>query len=1150
MFLAAIGALLPTSAFAAEGEGVSLKFSGSDSGLLIAALVLGLIAVGAALFLRSWVLKQNPGSSEMQEVGLAIRDGATAYLKKQIGTMIPFVVLLALGLFGLSYPSGILPAIGVAVAFVFGVIGSYTAGSTGMMIAVSANMRTAHAALSSYKRSLETAFRSGAVAGLLTVGIGLVGACIILLIGGSNAIQYLVGFGFGGSLAALFMRVGGGIFTKAADVGADLVGKVEKGIPEDDPRNPAVIADNVGDNVGDCAGMAADVFESYLVTIISAIVLAAATSSVLDTHTWMKLVLFTMIVSALGILASVIGIFTVRGNDNLDSDPLVAIRKGFTRSALLAGLGAAVVAFFFMGGRQPLLTDRLSPLQDSLRTDATFLQKVREEVATRKPSQAAVDAAVQEKAKEFAKQPKDIKASDIFADPAKIPTSVQGFSQASVDRILQKSANPVAPSEVTAADLVNVAEVKAKGYRPEDAGYVQQALMAQLDQMPPSKPLTGFQRITDFKDTSIKALDYGITAQATDPANPPKKPYVAIRDYFGGEGDNRFVVAQLHAKVHIPPRPAQGGQPASIEQNTDQTIWQGPIKLSDLNDKIKKFQEQTKTQGITSDIQVVKTEDVGVYVNPSTGDLAIGLPGTMDHPASRQSAQSQFAYYKKPAAELNADYEKLTANPQGPQPVLPQRMEMQLAVNTQGAIPWWNFFIPVLVGILLAFGIERLTEFYVSTHKRPVQEVAGVSSGGAAPMIIQGFAYASESSAMMVFAIVAALMVPLFVFPATVYGGYVLALYGVSLVGIGLLSTTGYVLAMDTFGPISDNAQGVFEMSGAGKANPQAAKAIGHLDAAGNTTKALTKGFAIATAVVAAIALFNSFRGAAMLTDIGLKLDTPEIFLGMLIGGAAPFLFSSFAINAVGRAAFQLINEVRRQFRENPGIMAGTVKPDYARCVALVTAAAQKELLAPGILAIALPTAVAFGFSIGKPTTIVNGVEYNLMGAQALGGFLAGTILSGQLMAVLLSNSGGMWDNAKKLIEDGLYGGKGSEAHKASVICDTVGDPFKDTAGPALNPLIKVMNLVALLLAATIIRPFGTPVLVTVTVVCVGALVFSIYLSKKGSLSEDLQRAQKEGANADAHLTHPPTLETGTSTTIEPPRQKRRITVEDTDDEA
>jgi len=353
-----------------------------------------------------------------------------------------------------------------------------------------------------------------------------------------------------------------------------------------------------------------------------------------------------------------------------------------------------------------------------------------------------------------------------------------------------------------------------------------------------------------------------------------------------------------------------------------------------------------------------------------------------------------------------------------------------------------------------------------------------------------------------VFAIVAALIMPLLIFPVNEYGSYILSFYGIALVGLGLLTTTGFILAMDTFGPISDNAQGVFEMSGAGHTNAEGARRVQLLDAAGNTTKALTKGFAIATAVVAAVALFHAYVEEGHLAGVGMRLEVPEIFLGMLVGGAAPYLFSAFTIKAVGRAAVQLIDEVRSQFRNDPGIMAGTSKPDYAKCVAIVTASAQSELLGPGILAIAFPVIVAFGFSIGKPTTTIAGVEYNLYGAQALGGFLAGTILSGQLLAVLLANSGGMWDNAKKLIEDGLHGGKGTEAHKAAVVCDTVGDPFKDTAGPALNPLIKVMNLVALLMVPQVIKPWPTQVQVGITVAAAALLGVAIWWSNRGGLSD------------------------------------------------
>jgi K(+)-stimulated pyrophosphate-energized sodium pump len=395
----------------------------------------------------------------------------------------------------------------------------------------------------------------------------------------------------------------------------------------------------------------------------------------------------------------------------------------------------------------------------------------------------------------------------------------------------------------------------------------------------------------------------------------------------------------------------------------------------------------------------------------------------------------------------------------------------------------------------------------VSLRGRPVGDVAEVATAGPAPMIITGFALGLESSVFSVLSIVASLIAPLLIFNPADYGGYLLSFYGIALVGLGLLTTTGFILAMDTFGPISDNAQGVFEMSGAGHDNKEASKAVQRLDAAGNTTKALTKGFAIATAVVAAVALFHAYVEEGMLFEVGMRLEIPEIFLGLLIGGAAPFLFSAFSINAVGRAAFDLINEVRRQFKADPGIMAGTSKPDYARCVGISTAAAQKELLGPGILAIAFPALVAFGFAIGKDTTNIGGQEYNLVGAQALGGFLAGAILSGQLMAVLLANSGGIWDNAKKLIEDGLHGGKGTEAHKAGVVCDTVGDPFKDTAGPALNPLIKVMNLVALLLAPVVIQPISDGWLIVITALAALALVGAIWWSKRSGMGAALKSA-------------------------------------------
>jgi K(+)-stimulated pyrophosphate-energized sodium pump len=426
-------------------------------------------------------------------------------------------------------------------------------------------------------------------------------------------------------------------------------------------------------------------------------------------------------------------------------------------------------------------------------------------------------------------------------------------------------------------------------------------------------------------------------------------------------------------------------------------------------------------------------------------------------------------------------------------------------------VEWWRFFLANAAGLVMALLIERLTEYFTSTQKKPVTEIAYSSKTGPATMIIEGFATGLESSVWAVGAIVIALLLPLFIFPPALFGGTILSFYGIALTGLGLLATTGFILAMDTFGPISDNANGIFEMSGALKEQKvvpgqlSGDRIVHRLDSVGNTTKALTKGFAIATAVVAATALFHSFVEDARLYDPemtrntvqGLPIDLPEIFIGLLIGGAAPFLFSAFSIKAVGRAAFELIEEVRRQFRERPGIMAGTEKPDYGRSVAIVTAAAQKELLGPGVLAIALPVLVGFGMGFSDP----------IKGAQALGGYLAGAILTGQLMAVMLANSGGAWDNAKKKIEDGLFGGKGTDFHKAAVICDTVGDPFKDTAGPALNPLIKVMNLVGILIAPVVIQPIGAAARAAIVLVALAALAFAVYWSKRGSIVEQVETA-------------------------------------------
>jgi len=765
---------------AASGEAIAIPNPPAYAyNILGAILAISLIAVGYGLWLKMQVMSLSPGTADMQRVGEAIRSGAYAYLQKQVKTMAPLVVVLAILLFLLfKSQSGytVITATGVSGAFILGVILSYAAGYIGMGMAVHGNQRTANQALTSYKGALETAFRSGAVGGMMTVGLGLLGATAIFWIFKSDAMKVLVGFGFGGSLAALFMRVGGGIFTKAADVGADLVGKVENDIPEDDPRNAATIADNVGDNVGDCAGMAADVFESYLVTLVAAIILGAAVGGVAYA---IPLILFPLCIHGVGIISSIAGVASLRGSEDINVDPMRPISRGLWVTAAISVVLFSIVAY------------------------------------------------------------------------------------------------------------------------------------------------------------TLPVLKNGVTID---------------------------------------------------------------------------------------------------------GHLFTPL----------------------------------------------------------------YFVISTAIGVVLAVAITYLTEYFTGTEKRPVKDVARASQTGPATLILNGISLGMESATWAALLIVAVL----FTIVALCSGSPLFAAYCIALSGLGLLTTTGYVLAMDTFGPISDNAQGIFEMSGAAKHQVvtmngtggarqlSGDKVVAKLDMAGNTTKALTKGFAIATAVIAAVALFRSFMAGAQIDPDPIKeaaffsLANPKVFIGLLIGGAAPFLFCSFAIQAVSRAAFELVNEVRRQFREIPGIMAGTATPDYARCVAISTAAAQRELLGPGILAICLPLLV--GFTLG-PT--------------ALGGYLAGAIVVGQLMAVFLSNSGGAWDNAKKTIEDGMFGGKGTDEHKAAVIGDTVGDPFKDTAGPALNPLIKVMNLVGVLIAGAITHP-SLPVQIAVGVVTSGLLIGAVVFSKRAGDNGTVAMAQ------------------------------------------
>jgi len=720
-----------------------------EVGMLWAVLATAIIALVYGWYLTRKVTRASPGSDAMQNVAAAIHQGAMAYLARQFRTMIVLILIITIGLYFMyvgKYAEDKMIPLGIALSFLMGVLASYGAGYVGMGLAVRANVRVANAALGSFKRALELAFQAGTVSGMFTVGLGLLGATIIFLLFKEQAMRVLVGFGFGGSLAALFMRVGGGIYTKAADVGADLVGKVEKGIPEDDPRNAAVIADLVGDNVGDCAGMAADVFESYEVTLVAAIILGAAAFFLhADEGFGMKLIIYPLLVRAVGVFASIVGTWSVRGRDDEKMNPMQPINVGFWVSALLAAAGFGVVTVFYLGD--------------------------------------------------------------------------------------------------------------------------------------------------------------------------------------------------------------------------------------------------------------------------------------------------------------------------------------------------WRFFVATFMGIVLALIIGRLTEHFTHIDKPPVTEIARATRTGAATMLLAGLAEGMESSVWAILAIALTMLVSFVVFG----GNMALAFYGIALAGLGLLTTTGYILAMDTFGPISDNANGIFEMSGVLKEEDPGQRAahriVARLDAVGNTTKALTKGFAIATAVLAATALFASFAAEGGLRG-GIPVDFPPVFIGLLIGGAVPFLFSSFAIRAVGRAAGLLVEEVRRQFREIPGIMEGTGRPDYSRCVEISTAAAQKELIGPGLLAIATPVAVAFG-----------------LGAAALGGYLAGAILTGQLLAVFMANTGGAWDNAKKKIEDGLYGGKGTEFHKAAVIGDTVGDPLKDTAGPALNPLIKVMNLVAILIApfvaTTQLSHMSTGARVIVVLVALAALVTAVTFSKR-----------------------------------------------------
>jgi K(+)-stimulated pyrophosphate-energized sodium pump len=731
---------------AQEGGPIEAVFGSFENNALWVILVISLLALAFAYYLVREVLAAPEGSEKMKEIARSIQIGAKAYLNRQFRTVAVFMAILTVVLFfALPVPefashSDFSIRFGRSIAFILGAAFSAITGYTGMWLAVRANVRTANAAKQSgLRRALRIAFRAGGVAGMFTVGLGLFGATMILLIYQQDATSVLVGFGFGGALLAMFMRVGGGIFTKAADVGADLVGKVEQGIPEDDPRNAATIADNVGDNVGDCAGMAADLFESYEVTLVASLILGAAAFAGSEVGA-IAGVMFPLFVRAVGVITSIIGILAVTPRSE-DEHGMRAINRGFFISAAI--------------------------------------------------SAAAV-----------------------------------------------------------------------------------------------------------------------------------------------------FVISGLYM------------------------------------------------------------DDV------------------------------------RPA-------------------------------------------VAVLFGLILASVIQILTQYFTDTKYKPVREIAESTQTGPATTILSGFSVGMESTVWS-----------LLIIAAVISGAYVLgdgtleALYFISLTGMGMLTTVGVIVSMDTYGPVSDNAQGIAEMSGEFEGRP--AEVLTGLDAVGNSTKAITKGMAIATAVIAATSLFGSFAEAVLLAlgregiEFPIRVDRPNVLVGLLIGGSVAFLFCSLAIRAVGRAASQVVVEVRNQFRDHPGIMDYSEKPDYARVVDICTRTSLRELMTPGLLAVLSPIIVGFAFE-----------------AEALGAFLAGAILTGQLLAVMLSNSGGAWDNAKKYIESGHYGGKGSDAHKAAVIGDTVGDPFKDTAGPALNPLIKVMNLVALLFAPVIVEQADNEAArIVVVVVAVAIVVAAIWVSK------------------------------------------------------
>jgi K(+)-stimulated pyrophosphate-energized sodium pump len=845
--------------------------------VVLGVAVAGLIYAG---LLVGQVIGADQGTAKMQEVARAIKSGANAYLARQFRAIILLVFVLT-GIVWAATAGGESAgevAIGRAAAFFIGAAFSWTVGYVGMSLAVRGNLRVAAAARTSYGAALQLGYRTGTITGMLTDGLGLLGGTLIFMAYGEHAYEVLLGFGFGGTLLALFMRVGGGIYTKAADVGADLVGKVEAGIPEDDPRNAATIADNVGDNVGDCAGMAADIFESYEVTIVAAMILGYASFG----H---KGVIFPLLVRAIGVVGSIISTYSVKaGADSTSDEALHSVHRGFILGSIISVFGFFVLGFGY------------------LHFDDNYIRKY--------------------------------------------PQALGGY-----------------------------------------------------------KLSEGFQ---------------------ADRAN-----------FYAMEESRRETLA------------------ADVNTRND-----GPRTLS-----------TAESEGFASDSATRFREWVSTY------------PKDKPILAADQPIWSNF--------------------------IIGSRFGLDMR-------PAWT----CLIGIILAIALNKCTSYYTHTQYEPVKSLAKACQTGHATNIIQGFALGYESTV----ASVAIISVAIFL-SVVIYAGAspIFVAYGVAMCGIGMLTLTGNTISMDVFGPVADNSNGIGEMAydreEMGEENYKRARQIlADLDAVGNTTKAETKGIAIGSAVIAAVSLFASFIAVIAVgseSKIGemtlgqyaaeaakLSVAEPTVFIGMLIGGAVPFLFSSMLIRAVGRAAFLIVKECRLQFRDKE-IWAGTKTPDYGRVVNICTTAAQSELIGPGILAIVMPILVGI-----------------YLGPSALGGYLAGMIVVGQLLAVFMANAGGAWDNAKKTIEDGIYGGKGSEAHKAAVTGDTVGDPLKDTAGPALNPLIKVMNMVALLAIGPILaasRSGHSWILYIVGVVGIAAVAWAVWRSKTES---------KEFREMEAELASQPVADT------------------------